>query len=156
MQKNGKNKAPFGFEIPEDSPGFMLWQMTAAWQHCIRSTLKPYNISHIQHVILAVLLWLEKSEISPTQNDIARMANLDKMGVSKSLKKLAKDGYVKRYESKSNSRAKQVELTKKGVELATILVPLVEKTDEEFFSRLQGEVRKIFIQNMRHLATPRQ
>lgn len=152
MLKKNKNKEFFGFEIPEDSPGFMLWKMTSAWQHCIRQTLKPYNISHIQHVVLAVLLWFEKSCVSPTQIDVVHMVNLDKMTVSKSVKKLVKDGYVKSYESKTDSRAKQMELTKKGRDLAVILIPLIEKTDEDFFGHLKGEERKVFIKTMYHLA----
>lgn len=149
--KNKKNNAPFGFKVPEDSPGFMLWQMTVAWQDAIRQALKPYNISHIQHVILAILLWFEKSEEAPTQISLSRMANLDKMTVSKALRSLEERGYVKRYESETDSRAKQMELTPRGRELATILVPLVEKTDETFFAPLQGDIRKVFIRNMKVL-----
>ncbi len=148
MPKNTQNKAPFGFQVPEDSPGFMLWQMTVAWQDAIKRALKPYNISHIQHVILAILLWFERSDEAPSQITLSRMANLDKMTVSKALRSLEERGYVTRYASESDSRAKQMELTEKGRELASILVPLVEKTDEVFFERLKGDTRKVFIRNM--------
>lgn len=154
-QKDTKNKVPFGFDIPEDSPGFMLWQMTVAWQEAIKRALKPYNVSHVQHVILAILLWFEKSDEAPTQISLSRMANLDKMTVSKALRSLESRGYVKRYESEIDSRAKHMELTQKGRELASILVPLVEKTDEVFFARLKGETRKVFIRNMRLLSSKR-
>ena len=29
------SKAPFGFDKPEDSPGFVLWQTTTTWQRLI-------------------------------------------------------------------------------------------------------------------------
>ena len=151
--KTPKNKAPFGFKVPEESPGFMLWQMTMAWQDALKKALKPYNVSHIQHVILAILLWFEKSDEAPTQISLSRMANLDKMTVSKALRSLEERSYVKRYESKTDSRAKQMELTARGRELALILVPLVEKADEIFFAHLKGEARKTFIENMRLLGT---
>ncbi len=151
VPKTPKNKAPFEFKVPEESPGFMLWQMKMAWQDALKKALKLYNVSHIQHVILAILLWFEKSDEAPTQIALSRMASLDKMSVSKALKSLEGRGYVKRYESESDSRAKQMELTAKGRDLANILVPLVEKTDEVFFARLKGEARKVFIQNMKLL-----
>ena len=129
----------------------MLWQMTVAWQEAIKRALKPYNVSHIQHVILAILLWFEKADEAPSQISLSRMANLDKMTVSKALRSLEDRGYVKRYASASDSRAKQMELTSRGRELASILVLLVEKTDEIFFSRLKGEARKTFIRTMKML-----
>jgi hypothetical protein len=32
-------KSAFGFEVPEASPGFLLWQTTTAWQRLIKKML---------------------------------------------------------------------------------------------------------------------
>lgn len=50
---------PFGFDKPEDSPGFLLWQTTMIWQRQIKRSLEPYDISHAQFVIMATLMWFE-------------------------------------------------------------------------------------------------
>jgi len=123
----------FGFEKPEHSPGFLLWQTTIIWQRRIKKALDPYDISHAQFVILANVLWFEGINQIPTQILIVRSTKLDKMTVSKSLKKLVFQRLIKRVEHKDDTRAKSVYLTTKGKALISKLVPIVEKIDEEFF-----------------------
>jgi DNA-binding MarR family transcriptional regulator len=77
--------------------------------------------------------WFESIKQTPTQILIARSTKLDKMTVSKSLKKLVADGFIKRIEHKKDTRAKSVHLTAKGKTMVYKLVPIVEKIDEKFF-----------------------
>lgn len=123
----------FGFEKPEHSPGFLLWQTMVTWQRRIKKVLDPYDISHAQFVILANVLWFEGVKQTPTQILIVKSTKLDKMTVSKSLKKLVTENLVKRAEHKTDTRAKSVQLTPKGKAMATKLVPMIEKIDAEFF-----------------------
>lgn len=123
----------FGFEKPEHSPGFLLWQTTVTWQRRIKHALDRYDISHAQFVILANVLWFEGVKQTPSQILIVRSTKLDKMTVSKSLKKLVTQSLIKRAECKDDTRAKSVHLTTKGRVMASKLVPIVEKIDEEFF-----------------------
>lgn len=136
---------PFGFEAPEDSPGLLLWQTTMIWQRLIKRALEPYEISHAQFVILATLLWWQGKEKDVTQIDIVRMSKLDKMTVSKSLKKLGSMNLVQRQEHQEDTRAKSVQLTKSGGELARKLVPIVEKVDADYFSGLGSSQEKELI-----------
>jgi DNA-binding MarR family transcriptional regulator len=130
------HKSAFGFEAPEDSPGFLLWQTTITWQRLIKKALDVHDISHAQFVVMAVLLWFEEHHEDPTQIAIARLSKLDQMTVSKSLKKLITQGYIKREESQKDTRAKWVYLTLKGKELASKLVPIVEDIDAKFFGSI--------------------
>ena len=130
-------KSVFGFEKPEHSPGFLLWQTTMTWQRLINKALEPYKISHAQFVILAITLWFEKKKQEVSQSLIIRQSKLDKMTVSKSLKKLVSESFVKRTEHKTDTRAKSVCLTKKGRDMASKLVPIVEKIDATFFGFLK-------------------
>ncbi|MGV2432609.1 MAG UNVERIFIED_CONTAM: MarR family transcriptional regulator [Rickettsiaceae bacterium] len=131
-----KNESPFGFARPEDSPGFLLWQTTLSWQRVIKKALDKHDISHSQFVIMALLLWFESNGYSPTQILIANYSKLDKMTVSKSLKKLAKLGVVSRISDEKDTRAKNVFLTKNGKELIHTLVPIVEDIDAAFFRKI--------------------
>ena len=135
----------FGFEQPEDSPGFLLWQTTITWQRLIKKALDPYNIAHAQFVILAIVLWFEGIKEEPTQLIIVRQSKLDKMTVSKSLKKLSYLGLIKRSENEKDTRVKSVQLTIKGKALISKLVPIVEKIDEKFFSVISIKDQKQFI-----------
>jgi DNA-binding MarR family transcriptional regulator len=136
----------FGFEAPKDSPGFLLWQTTITWQRLIKKALDVYGISHAQFVIMAILLWFEEHHQDPTQIALARLSKLDKMTVSKSLKKLVFQGYIRREESKKDTRAKWVYLTPKGKDLATKLVPIVERIDADFFGKIPKSDQQTLIQ----------
>lgn len=127
---------PFGFDKPEDSSGFLLWQTTIVWQRLIKKALEPYDISHAQFVIMALLLWLGARDYDTTQIMIVNWSKLDKMTVSKSLKKLASFGLVTRVEHQTDSRAKSISLTEQGKILIYKLIPIVEQIDSEFFSPL--------------------
>lgn len=129
-------KSTFGFEAPEESPGFLLWQTTITWQRLIKKALEVHDISHAQFVVMAVLLWFEEHHEDPTQIAIARLSKLDQMTVSKSLKKLINQGYMSRKESAKDTRAKWVSLTSQGKELVSKLVPTVEAIDAEFFGKI--------------------
>lgn len=139
-------ESAFGFEAPEDSPGFLLWQTTITWQRLIRRALDAYDISHAQFVVMAVLLWFEEHQQDPTQIAVARLSKLDQMTVSKSLKKLIGQGYIKRKESQKDTRAKWVYLNPKGKELAAKLIPIVERIDAEFFGKASKPDQQAFIQ----------
>lgn len=130
----------FSVEKPQDSPGFLLWQITIIWQRIIKKVLDKYAISHAQFVILALMLWFEERQITPTQVMIVQMSKLDKMTVSQSLKKLVERDFIKRFENAKDTRAKSVSLTAPGKEMAITLVPMIEKVDSAFFKLLpQGD-----------------
>lgn len=137
---------PFGFEHPEDSPGFLLWQTTMIWQRQIKKALEPYDIAHAQFVIMACLMWFEAHGHETTQILISTVTHLDKMTVSKSLKKLTMQGYVHRIEHASDTRAKSVTLTPRGKELVRILVPVVESIDSTFFGQASQAEQQQLIQ----------
>ena len=137
---------PFGFDKPKDSPGFLLWQTTITWQRLIRKALEPYDISHSQFVIMALTLWLQEHKYETTQILIANWSKLDKMTVSKSLKKLINQDLICRVEHKTDTRAKSISLTDKGRKLIHRLVPIVEKIDAKFFSKVSKCDEKLLIQ----------
>lgn len=127
---------PFGFDIPEDSAGFLLWQATTLWQRRIRKSLEPYELSHAQFVIMAILRWSYGQKEEVAQIDIIERSKLDKMTVSKAVKKLVQRKLVERAEHKEDSRAKTVFLTPSGIALIEQVVPLVEGIDAAFFGSL--------------------
>ncbi len=62
----------FSFEEPEDSPGFLLWQTMTRWQRQIKKALEPYQVSHAQFVVMAILLWLEEQQVDRSQTAIVQ------------------------------------------------------------------------------------
>lgn len=146
------NKSAFGFEKSEDSPGFLLWQVTTLWQRQIKKALEPYRISHAQFVIMATLLWCEEKELERTQVAIVNQSKLDKMTISSSIKKLIVDGYIHRMEHHRDTRAKWVTLTSSGKQLMHQLIPIIESIDTQFFkpTSMQKELIEILNQLINH------
>lgn len=146
---------PFSFDTPEDSPGFLLWQTTMMWQRQIKKALEAYNVSHAQFVIMATLMWFEAHGQDRTQIAIVHQTKLDKMTVSKSLKKLAEFGFVNRIEHETDTRAKSVSLTEKGKAMVHTLVPIVEGVDSRFFSKASESAQKSLVQILAKLTADR-
>ena len=147
------SKKPFGFDKPQDSPGFLLWQTTMLWQRHIKNALEPYNIAHSQFVIMATLLWFEMHEQDITQAFIVNWTKLDKMTVSKGIRDLVVRGLINRVEHETDLRAKNVSLTDDGKKMIQALVPIVEAIDEKFFGTVQNIEKERLIDILGKLIT---
>lgn len=126
----------FQFESADDSPGFLLWQVSSMWQRQINAGLKQFGLTHAQFVLLASLTWLASEEQPLTQVDLASHAKMDVMMTSNVLRTLEEKGLVARNPHPTDTRAKSLAVTSKGRELADKAVQVVEKIDSEFFSTL--------------------
>lgn len=138
------------FEQADDSPGFLLWQLTNAWQQRIRSTLVPLRITHVQFVLLASIAWLTESGVLVSQVILARHAHADIMMTSDVVRTLEEKGFVTRAVHPTDTRAKVVSLTVEGQHVVRQAMTLVESVDEQFFKEL-GEQTSTFVKSMRQL-----
>ena len=143
--------APSSFDVktPEESSGFLLWQVTTLWQRDIKSALESFELNHSSFVILASLLWFQEHDVEVTQTTIIEHTKLDKMVVSKSLKQLQQKELLNRVEHKTDTRAKMIILNQSGEKLAKKALKIVEEVDKSFFSKLdeseQKNLNKMFI-----------
>jgi len=124
----------FHFKSPEDSPGYLLGQLTMLWQRKQKRVLDPLDLTHTQFVLLAALAWLSKESNNVTQIDIANQGNADRMMVSKVLRTLEEKKFVTRKEHKTDTRAKTISLTQLGASVLQKALAAVESADLEFFS----------------------
>ena len=116
----------FGFKKAEDSPGFLLWQLTNQWQQQQRKALQPLGITHPQFVALAGILWLSnQNEQGPSQNQVAEFTQIDKMMMSDLVKTLLDKKLIERFRQLSDKRAYSLNLTDKGHQLTLKAIPLV-------------------------------
>jgi DNA-binding MarR family transcriptional regulator len=130
----------FRYSAPEDSPGFLLWQVSNQWQRDQRAALKPYALTHGQFVLLANLEWLQERMEIVSQNDLAHHAGIDVMMTSDLVRKLEERGLIHRTEHPRDSRARSIRLTAEGKRFVAEVVPVVEAVDKAFFERLGADV----------------
>ena len=131
----------FSFEKAEDSPGFLLWQVTALWQRAIREALKPFDLTHSQFVLIASIHWLTLLKHEVTQVVLAEHSKIDVMTTSQVLRTLESKGFVERTGHATDTRAKLVSLTDRGKKLVKPAVQAVEKCDRDFFAPLGDTAR---------------
>ncbi|MBD2386822.1 MarR family winged helix-turn-helix transcriptional regulator [Cylindrospermum sp. FACHB-282] len=130
------NNQVFQFESPDDSPGFLLWQVSNFWQRKMNNGLSHLGLTHVQFVLLAGIIWLSQGEETVTQARLAAHAKTDIMMTSKVLRALEQRCLIKRETDAKDTRAKALSITNKGYELTIEAIKIVNKIDHDFFSAL--------------------
>jgi DNA-binding MarR family transcriptional regulator len=118
--------------------GFLLWQVTMAWQRHITHSLKVLGITHTQYIVmsaLATLLAMRREDTLVMQSDIAATANIDVMSVSNVVRTLEKRGIVARTGHPEDSRAMAIWLTRTGEELLSEAKTIVLSSERTFFDK---------------------
>jgi DNA-binding MarR family transcriptional regulator len=131
------------YQSADESPGFLLWQVTNRWQAAQRAALKPFGLTHVQFVLLASLTWLD-DEGPITQRHLADHAATDPMMTSQVLRVLEQRGLVRRARHPDDRRAHALTATKAGRSLANKAVVAVEACDDAFFLPIQRQ-SKVFV-----------
>jgi len=132
-----------------DSPGLLLWQVTNRWQAAQRAALKPFDLTHVQFVLLASLTWM-RADGPVTQRSLADHAATDPMMTSQVLRTLEAQGYVTRAAHPGDKRAWALAVTPAGAALANRANAAVEACDAAFFSAL-GQTLPTFTRGLRQL-----
>lgn len=135
-----QTKGSFNVISADESNGFLLQQITVMWQQKAKKLLSAkYKLTHAQFVILASIYWMQLHELSVTQIALSNHTKMEVMNVSQVLRALEKPDLVMRHTNKKDSRAKEVNLTKKGEELISKALEDINKLDDKFFGVLSAE-----------------
>lgn len=132
-------KPDFIFEKPEESTGFLLWQVTNLWQREIKKALEKYGLTHTQFVLMATIYWLKMNKQKSTQITLSNFTKIDPMSTSTVLRTLQKKDLILRKEHDTDTRAKTVELSAFGEETIKNSIKTVEEFDRVFFGKLANE-----------------
>jgi DNA-binding MarR family transcriptional regulator len=123
----------------------LLWRVTLSWQRRIRSVLEPYELTHVQFVLLTSLWWLaDHDDRPPTQARLAQHARTDPMMTSQVTRKLEARGLLERALDPADSRARRLHLTAAGRAVVAQALKDVEAADEDYFAAL-GRQRDAFV-----------
>lgn len=133
----------FSVEKPEESSGFLLWQVTNLWQREIKKALEPYGLTHSQFVLMASIHWLTLHKQEVTQILLSSHTKIDPMTTSTVLRTLQTRGLLQRQEHLTDTRAKTVGLTDNGKKIIKQAVKTVETFDRIFFAKLGEETETL-------------
>jgi len=132
----------FTYTNPEESPGFLLWQLHMVWQRKLNQVLLPLNLTHAQFILLTGLGRGINGRSIISQTELASLCQIDVMTTSKSIRLLASKNLVSRNNSENDGRAFMIELTFEGQNILESAKKAVEKSDADFFSTL-GKEKKL-------------
>jgi MarR family transcriptional regulator, organic hydroperoxide resistance regulator len=133
---------PTQFAGPAESPGFLLWKISNAWQRRQRMALQPFGLTHSQFVVLATATWFGASE-TLTQSRISRLSGIDPMTTSQVLRALEAASLIQRVDHPKDPRAKSIMVTRVGRDLARKAIVVVEETDAAFFEPLASDTARL-------------
>jgi DNA-binding MarR family transcriptional regulator len=146
-----KGSVDWNVDQPNESPGYLLWRISAAWQRRIRAALKPFGITQAQFVLLTCLIWLQDHRgRRVTQADLAEQAGLDKVTTGDVLQTLEKAGLVTRRPHAKDKRAWEIAATPSGRAKIAKAFPEVVAVDRDFFGNL-GKGARSFLTLMQRL-----
>lgn len=129
----------FSYIEPEENSGYLLWQVTMQWQLGMNRALGKLGLTLTQFSLMAGLYWLSKKNAGVTQQQLADYANTDKMMTSKVLAVLETKQIVERVKDPGDSRAKQLKITDKGVQILREAYQVVKEVDDVFFKEVVKE-----------------
>lgn len=138
-RKAGADPLPTRLPGPGQSPGFLLWKVSNAWQRQQRAALQPFGLTHSQFVLLAAATWFG-DEGTLAQARLAELTGVDAMTTSQVLRTLEAAGLIERGLHPDDPRAKSVVVTARGRELARKAIVAVENTDDAFFAPAAGRL----------------
>ena len=142
--KRGSGEPPLPTRLagPAESPGFLLWKISNAWQRRQRMALQPYGLTHSQFVVLATATWFGAEDIL-TQARISQLSGIDPMTTSQVLRALEAASLIERVDHPRDPRAKAITVTRAGRDLARKAIVVVEDTDTAFFEPLAADTKRL-------------
>jgi DNA-binding MarR family transcriptional regulator len=118
---------------PESAVGFVLWRITARYQREMDRALEPLGLTNLQFVSLTLSAWFARTGGTGNQAELARFGGIHPMQLSQMLVALEKKGFITRQPSSTDARAKEVWLTRSGLQVLLEALPLGIQVQAKLF-----------------------
>jgi DNA-binding MarR family transcriptional regulator len=97
--------------------GYLVWHLSTKWRVAVDRALGRFGMTHAHYLVLGSLAEFSRGGGKPSQRELADFAGLEVMYVSKLVRSLEESGLVRRADHAADTRAFQLELTARGVDL---------------------------------------
>ena len=132
--------------------GYMVWRLSIKWRTEVDRRLAPLGLTHAQYVLMASLYGLTRTAgEKPSQRELADFSGLEPIYVSKLLKGLEKDGFVRRTANPADSRALELEFTEAGLERVQSAMAIIRGYLDDVLAPIggpDGEENQAFIRTL--------
>ncbi len=127
--------------VPNEKLGFLFWQLNMQWVRHVNKIVGDFDLTHTQLITLVATRWLRQNQDEVIQQDLVDLIKIDRMLVSKMVKKNVEAGFLVKKSSERDSRVNVLELTLQGNQKLNEVFPVMMKAEQEFFGSL-GDQRK--------------
>lgn len=134
---------------PRNHPAQLVRRVHQRGAHLFTQAVLTPNLSVTQFVALVTLL-----KVGPVaQSHLGRLTSMDPSTTTVVVRKLEKDGLIKKTRSKDDQRASVIELTEAGSACARDHVPVSLRAGEELLAPLTPIERMLFMELLRKVMT---
>ncbi|MGH3502769.1 MAG: MarR family winged helix-turn-helix transcriptional regulator [Nocardioidaceae bacterium] len=118
--------------------GYLLWRLTMKWRAAVDRALAHLDLTHAQYSVLASLYGMSRSGARPSQRAVADHTGLEPIYISKLARALERSGLIKRLKDPDDPRAVQLSLTRRGTQVVTEAIPIVDDLQDEMTAPIGG------------------
>jgi DNA-binding MarR family transcriptional regulator len=118
--------------------GYLVWRLAVKWRAGLDRALTPLGLTSAQYGVLASLHGLSAAGARPSQRELADFAGLEPMFVSNLARALERAGLIERHNAQTDSRALQLSITDRGVEVVTAARAIVVEIEQQRLEALGG------------------
>ena len=126
-------------DSPPPSTGYLLWHLSLRWRVALDRALAPLGLTSSQYGVLASLHGFSRAGSRPSQRELASISGLEPMHVSKLIRALERAGLVERTGNPDDTRAVQLQVTARGVEVVTAAREQVMELEDRYGIRITDE-----------------
>src|SRR3954452_15131927 len=102
---------------PTPTIGAQVWRLSMRWRAAVDKAVAPHGLTHASYTLLASLYDHNHRapDTPPSQRELAEVAGLDTVYVSKLVSTLERAGFVARAPHPDDTRAVQLTATAEGI-----------------------------------------
>lgn len=141
------------YKLVNDEVNFLIWQIMKIWTRGKQRLLDEFGLTASQMEILSAIHHLSKTEPEITQITISNITNIDPMTTSTILRNLQKKKLITRKASKTDTRARVVEITKQGEDLLNLASTKITSSTEAIFEKIDRETLKTQLRTLLDVLT---
>jgi MarR family transcriptional regulator, organic hydroperoxide resistance regulator len=124
-----------GHEVPATG---LVWLLSMRWRAAVDRAVAPLGLTAAQYAVLAPLLGMVRDGQRPSQRELADFTGLEPLYVSKLARALEGAGLIERTGNPADTRAVQLGLTERGVDVTTRAIETVVGLQDELTAPLGG------------------
>jgi MarR family transcriptional regulator, organic hydroperoxide resistance regulator len=119
--------------------GYLVWRLAMKWRTAVDAAVSSLGLTHAQYSVLASLRGMARSDVGPSQRELADHTGLDPIYISKLVRTMEESGLIERSRDPHDARAVRLAVTKQGKLVADRAIAIVGRLMGQLTESLGGQ-----------------